>query len=107
MTVLAKRETWRSAAALARRAVSADLTEAERANLRRALRFLRTRAGSGLKLARLLRVGRQTLDRATGTGAKGTASLSLRAARLAGVAVEDVLAGTWPPAGACAHCGRI
>lgn len=33
-------------------------------------------------------------------------SAAERAARLAGVPVEDVLAGRWPVEGACPHCGR-
>jgi hypothetical protein len=29
-----------------------------------------------------------------------------RVARLAGLSVDDVLTGTYPPAGTCAHCGH-
>ena len=30
----------------------------------------------------------------------------IRAARLAGVAIEDMLDGTYPPEGVCPHCGQ-
>ena len=84
-----------------------ELTETERANLRRAPRFLQVRAGSGAKLAALLGVARLTLDRATGKRAKGSVLLSLRAARLAKkTSVEAVLGERGPPEGACPHCGR-
>jgi hypothetical protein len=102
MTVLTKREVWRRSAPLAL-PDRADLTPDERANLARALLFLRVRAGSWAKLAGALRVNPRTLERATGARARGTASLALR---VAGVSVEAVLGGAWPPEGACAHCGR-
>jgi hypothetical protein len=105
MTVLTHTKTWqRPTTALARTRMR-ELTEVERANLRRALRFLQVRAGSGPKLAALLGVSR--VDRATGKRASGGALLALRAARLAGVPVEAILGGAWPPQGACAHCGRV
>jgi hypothetical protein len=105
MAVLAHPKTWQRPAAIVR-VRPVDLTPEERANLARALRFLRVRAGSGAKLAALLGVARQTTDRAMGKRAAGGAFLALRAARLAGVPVEAVLGGAWPPEGACAHCGR-
>jgi hypothetical protein len=106
MTVLTRREEWRRPAALAVRAKAPELTEEERAHLQRALRFLRVRAGSGPKLAAALGIGVKALDRAIGKRVRGGALLALRAARLAGIPVEDVLSGAWPSPEACPHCGR-
>jgi hypothetical protein len=33
-------------------------------------------------------------------------TMAIRVARLAGVGVDDVLAGKYPLPGTCAHCGR-
>jgi hypothetical protein len=35
-----------------------------------------------------------------------TASVAFRVARLAGVAVDDMLAGRFPAPGTCPHCGH-
>lgn len=102
--VLTSPVVWRRAPLATSKAP--ELTDEERANLRRALRFLRVRAGSGAKLAKALQFSRPVLARALGRKAHGTASLALKTARLAGASVEDVLSGAWPPEGACAHCGR-
>jgi hypothetical protein len=80
--------------------VSADLTAKEVANVRAALRFLRARCGGVKPLAKALRFSAPTLR----VGASPT--LAFRVARLAGVSVDDVLAGKYPPAGVCAHCGH-
>ena len=105
MAVLTHPKTWRRPAEPAR-ARAPELTLEERQNLRRALRFLRVRAGSGVKLAALLGVTSRMPDRAMGKRAAGTALLALRAARLASVPIEAILGGAWPPEGACPHCGR-
>lgn len=81
-----------------------DLTTEEQEHTRAALRFLRARAGGWDQLAKVLRVGAGTLIH-TGTRSVG-ASLAVRAARFAGVPVDDVLSGRFPPPGACPHCGR-
>jgi hypothetical protein len=76
-----------------------DLTSDEQKNVRTAVRFLRLRLGGGNALAKALRVDRRTLT------APATPTTAYRVARLAGVSVDDVLAGRFPPAGTCPHCG--
>ncbi len=72
--------------------------------MRAALCFLAKRHGTLAKLAEAMRSKHGTVKLAT-RGAV-SAGIALRAARLAGAPLEDVLAGRWPPAGACPHCGR-
>ncbi len=82
-----------------------DLTDAEQAAVRRALGYLRSRAGSWSALARVLRAAPGTVAGA-GTGRRAvSASLVFRVARLAAVPVGDVVSGAYPPDGACPRCG--
>jgi DNA-binding XRE family transcriptional regulator len=105
MTVLLARKVWRREA-LAMPARVPDLTEEERANVGRALRFLRVRAGGWAPLAKALGVSRENAVRAASPKGKPSPRIALRLAKLARVPLEDVLSGAWPPEGACAHCGR-
>lgn len=68
--------------------------------MRTALRFLRARCGGAKNLAKVLRVDRTTLN------AAASPTTAFRVARLAGVGVDDVLTGKYPPVGACPHCGH-
>jgi hypothetical protein len=77
-----------------------DLSTKEQTNVRTALRFLRARCGSVKMLAKALRFSDVTLR------APATPRLAFRVARLAGVTVDDVLTGKYPPPGVCAHCGH-
>jgi hypothetical protein len=106
MTILTKRSEWRLARAPQETRRSSDLTPEEYANVRTALRFLRTRLGGGAKLAQTLKAGRKTIEKACGARGRPGAALAIRVARAAGVSVEAVLDGAWPPAGPCPHCGR-
>ena len=83
-----------------------DLTPEEIANVKRALRVLRERVGGYQQLAAALGANRRTVQAALETRTKLSVGLALRAARLAGVRLEEVLSGAWPKAGACPHCGR-
>lgn len=76
-----------------------DLTAAEVVNVRRALAFLRVRCGGAKTLAKALHAHKSSLGRPS-------ASLVFRVARMAGIGVDDVLTGKYPPAGVCAHCGH-
>jgi hypothetical protein len=105
MTVLVKREVWRRPKLLAP-GRTPELTDEERENVRTALRFLRVRHGSSRKLAAALGVNFTMLKRTAGPGGRPGAALALRAARLAGISVEDVLSGAWP-GDRCPHCGRV
>jgi plasmid maintenance system antidote protein VapI len=81
-----------------------DLSAAEQTHVRTALRFLRARAGSWAPLARALRFQPRSIAYVA-NGHSVTPALAFRVARLAGVGVDDVLAGRFPPANACPHCG--
>ncbi len=78
-----------------------DLTAEEQKNVRLAMRYLRIRCGGVRALAKVLRVARSTV-----TSRRTTAGLAYRVARLAGVGVDDVLGGRFPPAGTCPYCGH-
>jgi hypothetical protein len=85
---------------------TADLTKDEQTSVRAALRFLRARCGGWANAGKVLHFGGNTLsDLANGRGAPSPL-LAFRIARFAKVAVDDVLAGRFPPEGTCPHCGR-
>lgn len=84
---------------------ASDLTKDEQANTRAALRFLKARLGGWAPLARALRFGTGSLANFAGRTAPST-KLVFRIARLAGVSVDDVLEGRFPPPGTCPHCGH-
>ena len=77
-----------------------DLSADELKNVRTAVRFLRARCGGWEAVAKALRVGKTTAKRAS------SPMLAFRVARLAGVGVDDLLAGRFPPPGTCPHCGH-
>lgn len=83
-----------------------DLTAEEQANVRVALRFLRARCGGWDPLAKLLHVKEKTISHIS-TGGVVTASVAVRVARLAKVGIDDLLAGKYPPEGACPYCGHV
>src|SRR5579883_891079 len=107
MTVLRERKVWRHERPANETRRASDLTPEEQSNVVRALAFLRVRHGGWPSLAKSLRATEGLVRRAGRFGRAVTAGLALRAARLAGVPVEDVLSGRWPPEGACPHCGRV
>lgn len=81
------------------------LTSQEQAHVRAALRFLHRRCGGWEALAKALQVNRLTLAHA-GNGSPPSANLAVRAARLAGVSVDDVLTVRYPAPGTCPCCGH-
>jgi hypothetical protein len=82
-----------------------DLTTQEQERVRAALRFLRVRVGA-VTLVRALRADAKTLRRILG-GHTVNASLAFRVAKMASVGIGELLAGAFPPAGACPHCGHV
>lgn len=83
----------------------ARLTEKEQANVRKAPRYFACRAGGWRPMQEALSF-KKTLTNVS-EGHNGVRpNLAFRLARMAGVAVDDVLNGTFPPAEACPHCGR-
>jgi hypothetical protein len=97
---------WRKPRPTNRTRRASDLTPEEQANAKAALHVLRTRLGGTKQLAEVLAIKPATLAAMLSKPGKPTAGLALRAARLTGVPLEDVLAGEWPKEGACPHCGR-
>lgn len=83
-----------------------DLTAEEQTNARTALRFLRVRTGNMLALAKGLRCAPSSLRYVMCGRDAVSASLAVRVARLAGVTVDDVLGGRFPPVGTCPACGH-
>lgn len=82
-----------------------DLTSPEQANVRRALTFLRARMGSWSSVAAALNTAPRHVLRIK-AGGSVTATMAFRAARIAGVGVDDVLSGHYAPPGVCPHCGE-
>lgn len=82
------------------------LTQEEQENGRRALRFLRFRVGGWKTMAIGLGFKRKTLTNVSEKTKGVSVNLAFRIARMAGVSVEDVITGKFPPPGACPHCGR-
>lgn len=78
-----------------------NLTAEEQANVRAAVRFLRVKCGGWEPAAKLLKSPRIQL-------ARGVVHpmLAFKVARVAGVGVDDVLQGRYPPEGVCRHCGH-
>jgi hypothetical protein len=80
-----------------------DLTIEEQKCVRAALQFLWARSGGWKPLAKALRTHPLTLSQRK---LPISASLAIRVARLAGVGVDDLLGGRYPPPGTCAYCGH-
>jgi hypothetical protein len=106
MAILRGPKTWTRPRPATETRRASDLTPEEQANVRRALAVLRRRLGTYKALGEALRVNLRTLRWYGEQKGKPSAGVALRAARLAGVAVEELLAGRWPVEGACPHCGR-
>ena len=82
-----------------------DLTAKEQKAVRTALRFLRLRVGAWGPLAKALRYEWDSIQKvATGRRAV-TPALALRVARVAGIGMDELLAGQWLSSRVCSHCG--
>jgi hypothetical protein len=106
MTILTERKVWAKPKAVNAPRRSADLTPEEQANVKTALRFLWKRYGTLRKLSEAMGAKLDTVKLAIGRRGGVSAGIALRAARVSGVRLEDVLAGRFPVAGACPYCGR-
>lgn len=84
---------------------ASDFTAQQEEHIRRALRFMAIRSGGWGPLAKALRLTDGTLIHAAGRQ-KVSARVALRLAQFAGVSVEDMMAGKYPPEGTCPHCGH-
>jgi hypothetical protein len=84
-----------------------DLSTDEQERVRVALRFLRVRAGSWKALSTALGFSECTVVNVKKRCKDVSPTMLLRVARFAGVSVDDLLAGRFPPPGACPHCGHM
>jgi hypothetical protein len=83
-----------------------DLSPEERQRVKVALAFLLVRFGKQKALADAMGLKKATVAYAASKRGGVTAGVALRAARAAGVPLEDILSGAWPKPGMCPHCGR-
>jgi hypothetical protein len=83
-----------------------DLSPEEAARVKAVLRFLAKRHGTWAALAKAMDVKHVTIRHAAEERGGVSAGVALRAARVAGVPLEDVLAGHWPTPTMCPICGR-
>lgn len=74
---------------------------------REALRFLRIRFGQLKLLAKALRLQSNSIVKVLSGDDNVSALMVLRVARLAGVGLDDLLAGRYPVKGMCPHCGQV
>lgn len=104
--ILTERVSWKKPRPQNETRRSSDLTPDEQRNVKTALRFLAKRHGTMRKLAPPMGVTYAVLAASVQSRRRVSAGIALRAARVARVPLEDVLAGRWPIAGACPHCGQ-
>ena len=88
-------------------AATGDFTAKEVAAVRGALRFLHLRCGTWDTLARALKFKATTLCNVAGGHKPVTATLVVRIAKFAEVSMDELLAGRFPAAGTCPHCGHV
>jgi hypothetical protein len=88
-------------------AATRDFTAKEVAAVRGALRFLRLRCGAWAPLAKALGFQPLTLPKIAGGHKAVSATLVIRIAKFAKIGVDDLLAGNFPAAGTCPHCGNV
>jgi hypothetical protein len=86
--------------------MASGLTDDEKANVKAALAFLQVRFGKLALLAKALRLQPDSVRKVMSGHDGVSAEMVLRVARLAGVGLDDVLAGRWPVKGMCPHCGQ-
>jgi hypothetical protein len=87
--------------------MASDLTKEEQEAVREALRFLRIRFGQMKLLAKALRLQPNSVIKVLAGDDNVSALMVLRVARLAGVGLDDLLAGRYPIKGMCPHCGHV
>ena len=92
MAILREAKAWRRERPANETRSSSDLTAEEQAHAKAALRFLAKRHGGYPKLAKAMGAKADTVQGAARTRGRVSAGVALRAARVAGVPLEDVLA---------------
>jgi len=83
------------------------LNAQEQGHVRTALKYLHVRCGTWLLVAKVIGgVKSTTISRVAQGHKSASPDVAVRVARAVKVAVDDVLAGRFPQAGACPHCGQ-
>lgn len=82
------------------------LFETERANVQRAIRYLRARFGTPEAFAAALGISVEALWKATGPQRPPSRRFAQALAQVAGVAVDALLSGAWP-GNQCPTCGGV
>ncbi len=82
-----------------------DETTREQKAVRTALRFLRLRVGAWGPLAKALRYEWDSIQKVATGRRTVTPALALRVARVAGIGMDELLAGQWLSPRVCPHCG--
>jgi prepilin signal peptidase PulO-like enzyme (type II secretory pathway) len=82
------------------------LTAQEQENVRVALRFLRIRTGGWKVLSKVLGFAMGSMINVKKKRVPVSVNLAFQVSRLTMVPFDDLLAGKYPPAGACPHCGH-
>lgn len=82
-----------------------QLTEDEQENVRVALRYLRARLGTWVRVARVTRMKRRTVRRLR-AGWTVRIYVAERVAATLGASVDALVTGRFLPQGACLHCGN-
>lgn len=84
-----------------------DLNAQQQTNVRIALRYLRARCGNWRSVSRAVNLPPSLVCQINNDEGTVTVRTAFRVARVAGVSIDDLLAGKFPPAGTCPHCGRF
>lgn len=86
--------------------VAHDLTDKEQTHVRAALAYLRVKLGGWESLAKVLHFEASSIIHVVARRRSASPTMAFRVARMAKVSIDDLLAGRFPPAGTCSHCGR-
>jgi hypothetical protein len=82
-----------------------DLTKEEQEHVRAAITYLRARMGTWEALARALHFDAATFIHVVARRKAASPTMAFRVARIAGIGIDDLLAGKFLPSGTCPHCG--
>ena len=105
MAILTEKKTWRRELSPEAERIKnlPRLTDQEKANVRRAIHFLRARYGTPSRLAEAMGITEANLEKLRSPSRPQTPRLAVIVARVAGVDVGDVISGAWPSE--CPTCG--
>jgi hypothetical protein len=106
VAILRERQRWTKPRPVDKPRRSSDLTPEEQTHAKAALRQLYRRFGSWTALAEAMQAKTSVVKNAVSKRRHVSAGITLRAARVAGVPLEDILTGAWPKPGSCPTCGR-